>query len=106
MKNSSIEEFLKIMGEYKSSVISNCVQFSTTLLGENYTGDILKEDYTVKAAAIRTDSSQKMTAFESMTSQKSIEVLLKNWRNETSFAMVAMGIHEFLSYALAAMIWC
>ncbi|EEF44191.1 conserved hypothetical protein [Ricinus communis] len=77
MENGSMEEFLQTVAQHKNNVLSKCVQFSAALLGEHYIGDMLREDHTVETAAVRTNSGQKMMAFESITSQSAIEVLLR-----------------------------
>ncbi|XP_050219980.1 protein NO VEIN [Mercurialis annua] len=77
VENTSMDEFLKAIDEYKNDVVSKSVQFSATLLGEHYTGDTLREDHTVETAAVRVDRDNKMTVYESITSQKAVEVLLR-----------------------------
>ncbi|KDP39349.1 hypothetical protein JCGZ_01106 [Jatropha curcas] len=75
MENGSMEDFLRDVGNYKSNVISNCVVFSATLLGNNHIGDP-NEEHVVESTSMKTDSVQKMTSFESATSKNAIEVLL------------------------------
>ncbi|XP_065862787.1 protein NO VEIN [Euphorbia lathyris] len=77
VENGSMEDFLKVLGEYKKNAISNCVLFSATLLGKEYAGEPLNKDQIIKTTEAGTNGGQKMSAFESITSKSAIEVLLR-----------------------------
>lgn len=74
----SMENFLEIVGKYRNDVMSKCVIFSETLLGNCLCGDSLihQENFLLETTAGKTHTGQRVKISESVTSKDAIEILL------------------------------
>ncbi|WCJ33174.1 Histidine kinase- DNA gyrase B- and HSP90-like ATPase family protein [Euphorbia peplus] len=77
VENGSVEDFLKVVGEYKANAISKNVLFSATLVGKECVGDPLNKDQIIESTVLGTNGRQQLATSESITSKSAIEVLLR-----------------------------